>query len=627
MDPVLLATSTRTADALPRLKAMAAAVRPGHAVKARYVSLGRVHAAIVAVGEPTAPTVFHSGDGALSLLLAGECRLSDERTWTSAVRTTSGSQWPAFFEAYAKDSAACFRQLEGLFSGIVLDRRSGTARIFTNRYGIERLYVTTTGDEWAIASCARALLPLQESARAFDRDGLADYLQFGCLTGDRTLFKGIEALPTGADWIASEGGLECRRYFTPARWEQQPPCSQADFADAFDAALARCAPAYFSAPGTVGIALTGGVDTRVIASMRPRTAPIVTYTYAADEGTTIDAVLAARAARRMGLPHHLVRLSREFFDEFARVADRTILLSDGTCSVLAAHELDLSAGARALSPIRLTGVFGGEILKRVSLLKAEPLPAGLLEPGVLERTGASGSALPEVHPVTAAAFRQGQWQTAGVLAACRSELTFRTPYLENAVVALAYRCPGGLDAVRLAFDVMARHDPVLTALPTDRGRRPSGGALSDRALGFLAELSFKVEYRFNEGMPAMAGRVLDPLTSWLYGRRSPLAPHKYLRYRYWLRTRLRSYLHDAIAASRASSLWNPRMLDTLVEEHVSGRRNHTVAINRVLSLSAVERLLLARRGSETVSAGDWWEPLDRIPAPAAIDGGASLSHG
>jgi hypothetical protein len=91
-----------------------------------------------------------------------------------------------------------------------------------------------------------------------------------------------------------------------------------------------------------------------------------------------------------------------------------------------------------------------------------------------------------------------------------------------------------------------------------------------------------------------------------------LPPHKYLRYRQWLRTRLSPYLVDAAAESRGSSLWNHGTVSTLVREHIRGLRNHSTSLGHVLTLSAVERLLLKRQ-RVAVLAADSWEPVDALP--------------
>ena len=53
-------------------------------------------------------------------------------------------------------------------------------------------------------------------------------------------------------------------------------------------------------------------------------------------------------------------------------------MTDGYLGSLGAHEIYLNSQARALSPVRVTGVFGGEILRGVSMFKPLYLAPRLL---------------------------------------------------------------------------------------------------------------------------------------------------------------------------------------------------------------------------------------------------------
>jgi asparagine synthase (glutamine-hydrolysing) len=70
--------------------------------------------------------------------------------------------------------------------------------------------------------------------------------------------------------------------------------------------------------------------------------------------------------------------------------------------------------------------------------------------------------------------------------------------------------------------------------------------------------------------------------------------HKYLHYRRWFQRELADYLKDVVSNGRTQQapFWNRRFLEKMAEDHVQGRRNYLSEINAVLTLEAVERLLL-----------------------------------
>ena len=133
----------------------------------------------------------------VALLFSGEC-FADAETRTGLrqkghdLRQAAGS-W--LVHLYEEEGDRFFEKLNGLFSGLLIDKRQGKAFLFNDRYGVERLYWHETEEAVFFASEAKALLRVLPELRAFDREGVAQFLAFGCTLGQRTLFRGVELLP------------------------------------------------------------------------------------------------------------------------------------------------------------------------------------------------------------------------------------------------------------------------------------------------------------------------------------------------------------------------------------------------------------------------------------------------
>src|SRR5688572_1329313 len=65
---------------------------------------------------------------------------------------------------------------KGLFSGFFIDAQRGESILFTDRYGVERVFLHRHGSRVFFASEAKAILAVAESARAIDETGLAEWL-------------------------------------------------------------------------------------------------------------------------------------------------------------------------------------------------------------------------------------------------------------------------------------------------------------------------------------------------------------------------------------------------------------------------------------------------------------------
>jgi asparagine synthase (glutamine-hydrolysing) len=170
---------------------------------------------------------------------------------------------------YEEEGDQFFQKLNGLFSGLLIDKRRNRAFLFNDRYGFDRVYVAETRDGLFFASEAKAILNVLPDRRAFDPAGVSQFLTYGCTLHGRTLFQGIQLLPGGSVWTIDSGKCSKTRYFAPAEWEKQPALSVNDFIARFEETFQNILPRYFDGSGRVGISLTAGLDTRMIMACRP----------------------------------------------------------------------------------------------------------------------------------------------------------------------------------------------------------------------------------------------------------------------------------------------------------------------------------------------------------------------
>ena len=246
--------------------------------------------------------------------------------------------------------------------------------------------------------------------------------------------------------------------------------------------------------------------------------------------------------------------------------------------------------------MRLTGNFGSEVFRSVSTFKPLGLQAQLLSESCAKsvaietQRAVSGAA----HPVTFAAFREIPWSLFGLLAAGRSQLTFRTPYLDNDLVALAYRAPASLRrSPRPALRLIERANPQLARIPTDRGELLGSSGLGCAFRRALGEVTFKLDYYRQEGLPTFLS-AFDPLLSSL-APLGILGLHKFLPYRRWFQEELSSTVTERLSTERVRQApwWSKNAPETCARAHISGKGNYLRELNAVLTLEAIDRLLLS----------------------------------
>jgi len=532
------------------------------------------------------------------LLFSGECFVDPEtrtelRQKGHELGQAAGS-W--LVHLYEEEGDCFFEKLNGLFSGLLIDKRHGKAFLFNDRYGVERIYWHQTKDVTYFASEAKAVLRVLPELRAFDREGVAQFLAFGCTLGQRTLFRGVQSLPGASVWSFKNGNCKKRKYFFPETWESQPILPAEAFLAEFQETFQRILPRYFESESRIGISLTGGQDSRMIMACLPKAGEkAVCYTFSGEKRDTLDALLAARVAEVCGLEHQILRIGPAFFSDFASHVDRTVYVTDGYLGSLGAHEIYLNNQARALSPVRLTGNFGGEILRGVSMFKPLHLVHRLFNADLAEAVTSYTRRWSHnrEHPITFAAFHEAPEQRFGIVAPSRSQTSFRTPFLDNEIVALAYQAS---ETVRMSIDctssLVNANNPSLSKVPTDMGEMDNANQLAVTSRRIFSKAVCKLDYIRSEGLPHSLSR-LDFLFTQISSVCGIAGLHKYLFYRIWFQRDLATYVDGVLkdAQIRHSSLWNPRFLERMASDHATGRKNYIREINAVLTLEAVERLL------------------------------------
>src|SRR5581483_4456912 len=96
------------------------------------------------------------------------------------------------------------------------------------------------------------------------------------------------------------------------------------------------------------------------------------YTWAGTYRECADVKIARQAARLCGQPHRTIPVGAEFLSQFPHLAQRAVYISDGTMDVTGSIDLYLQQSARRIAPVRLSGVCGGEILRRLVMFKPDP---------------------------------------------------------------------------------------------------------------------------------------------------------------------------------------------------------------------------------------------------------------
>ena len=218
-------------------------------------------------------------------------------------RTQSDTE--TIVHAYEAWGEQALTRLRGMFTIALWDSRQQRLLLARDRAGIKQLFWTVAGGRLLWGSEIKCLLQNEDVARDAEPQAVHDFLAFGYVPGQETIFRGIRELEPAHLMVAENGQSgEPQRY-----WElnYRPDRSRSlqDTTEAFREKLEESVRLRMVADVPLGAFLSGGIDSGTIVALMTRNAsgPVKTFSIGyEDAGEAFDerdAALAADAALRV----------------------------------------------------------------------------------------------------------------------------------------------------------------------------------------------------------------------------------------------------------------------------------------------------------------------------------------
>lgn len=268
-------------------------------------------------------------------------------------------------QLYDEERERMLPRLRGMFAFTIWDEKSRTLFGARDLYGIKPLYYTSRDATFAFASLVEALAASGVVDRTPDLAAAAGFLLTGSVPEPRTHLRNVRALPAGSYFSLPEGGeLRIRRWSSPSTLLASAPALREGTPAEVRHALLQSVRLHLVSDVPIVAFLSSGIDSSsLIALARDAGAgDLSSMTLAFDEfaGTDNDeAPLAEITARRLGIPHQTVRLTKKEFcaemDTFLDRMDQPTI--DGANSYFISR-----AAAAAGFKVALSGVGADELL-------------------------------------------------------------------------------------------------------------------------------------------------------------------------------------------------------------------------------------------------------------------------
>jgi asparagine synthase (glutamine-hydrolysing) len=193
-------------------------------------------------------------------------------------------------------------RLRGMFAVALWDSERNRLVLARDRFGIKPLYYREAGDELAFASELRAL-PRGE----IDLDALEAFLSFNSVPGPLTIFRDVRKLQPGHVLTWENGRSELIQYARPApvRASEVRGEEEAELVEELRARLRDSVRAHLVSDVPVGVLLSGGIDSSMLAALAAEEAsePLRTFSIGFEERSFDELADARLVAERYGTQH------------------------------------------------------------------------------------------------------------------------------------------------------------------------------------------------------------------------------------------------------------------------------------------------------------------------------------
>ncbi len=204
----------------------------------------------------------------------------------------------------------CVDMLRGMFAFAILDFRRNIIFCARDRMGVKPFYYYFDKSVFYFASELSAFFGLEGFSKTISPEGLKDYIERGYIGGEKTIFQNVKKLKKGTTLTLdlTTAGTVTEVYWDVDAYYSLPrfTFSYNDFIDELDAKLCEAFSYRLVADVPIGIFLSSGYDSSLLAAMLVKRlgATPSTFTLGFDDPDFDESSMARTIAESLNTNHH-----------------------------------------------------------------------------------------------------------------------------------------------------------------------------------------------------------------------------------------------------------------------------------------------------------------------------------
>jgi len=551
----------------------------------------------------------------------------------------TGCDTEVLLHLYERHGERCVERLDGMFAFGLWDSRTRALLLARDHLGQKPVFYYEWDDGFGFASEIKALLTAGLVQPAIDLEALYHYVSLRFIPEQLSLFERVRKLPAGHYLVRDSSGVRLQRY-----WElscrTKLEGTEREITEELDQRLSLTIADHLLSDVPVGAFLSGGIDSSLITVMMTRESvePPRTFSIGVKERSFDELPFARRVARQCGTDHReeiveadVVRLLPSMVWHLEEPADpfgvgvylasrlasgnvKVVLSGDGGDELFAGYD-------------RYYGNYLADIYASIPRFLRESLVGRVLR--IMPDSYKYKSLTQRLRWIHTMARYAGGDRYAESMSFLRfTEEAKRQLFTED-----ARRQLNGLDSkekILEHFEAANVNDLVDRMLYTDLMTRIPGHLLpivdrmamahsvevrspfmEHRMVEFAMSIPSRLKIRrgrLKHILREVAARYLDQeiVSRQKQGFGFPLA--------YWMQAELRPMMLGIVRDSRLveTGIFARPYLDRLLNEHLSGARDHNYRLWLVLNLEVWYRLYI--EGSSLEDVREWMIRLQTAPA-------------
>ena len=207
---------------------------------------------------------------------------------------------------YEEMGSDCVKKLRGMFAIALYDERRHLLLLARDRMGKKPLHYALHEGRLLFGSEIKAIFAGCSQVAEVDQEGLLQYFYFGYISDPRTAFRCIRKLAPGHLMEYHNGEINIRQYWDLPEYGTHPPMSEEECLEELERRLEEAVRIRLISDVPLGALLSGGVDSSIIVALMARVSsgPVKTFSIGFRAERFNESEYARMVAKRFGADHH-----------------------------------------------------------------------------------------------------------------------------------------------------------------------------------------------------------------------------------------------------------------------------------------------------------------------------------